>query len=402
MLHILWRENVENITYLGVTITNDLRWNTHVSNVCIKANRTLGFLRRNLYRCPQEVKEAAYKGLVRPVLECSGSVWDPSGVGLQSELEKVQNRAARFVTGNYNFETGGMTGILEHLKWESLKKRRRDSRLILLYKGLKGKASIPTDDLIPLARRCRNDHSMAFEVPIANTNIYKCSSPPPPTRPLGIGMHFQTLLSPLLKVPRMVLLSSLLWWELGTNLPGHGLGEWLSFWRVTSTHFWFWFWLSGIRPGAQASARFYDLTHFSYLMSSTVIGLHCVYYIHFCSCYCTECFREKSKKDLFLCFSCGQQSARFLQQKVHSAVPIFLSILQSVISDHNGRHCRKQVALSTDLSFFARCIMGFSRFWLTMADKKSQVHRQVIRMVFPMIQRAENDRSVRRKRKRKR
>ena len=120
------------------------------------------------------MKEAAYKGLVRPVLEYSGSVWDPSGVGLQNELEKVQNRAARFVTGNYNFETGSMTGILERLKWESLKKRR-DSRLILLYKGLKGKASIPTDDLIPLVKRCRNDHSMAYQVPIANTNIYKCS-----------------------------------------------------------------------------------------------------------------------------------------------------------------------------------------------------------------------------------
>ena len=68
-----------------------------------------------------------------------------------------------------------MTGIFEHLKWESLKKWRRDSRLILLYKGLKGKASIPTDDLIPLVRRCRNDHSMAYQVPIANTDIYKCS-----------------------------------------------------------------------------------------------------------------------------------------------------------------------------------------------------------------------------------
>ena len=99
-----------------------------------------------------------------------------------------------------------MTGILEHLKWESLKKRRRDSRLILLYKGLKGKASIPTDDLIPLIRRCRNDHSLAYQVPIANTN--KCSFSP---RPLGIAMHFQTLLSHLLKVPRMVLLSLLLW-----------------------------------------------------------------------------------------------------------------------------------------------------------------------------------------------
>ena len=102
-----------------------------------------GFLRRNLYACQQEVKEAAYKGLVRPVLEYSGSVWEPPGVGLQNELEKVQNRVARFVTGNYNFETGSKTDILEHLKWEFLKKRRRDSRLILLYKGLKGKASIP-------------------------------------------------------------------------------------------------------------------------------------------------------------------------------------------------------------------------------------------------------------------
>ena len=68
-----------------------------------------------------------------------------------------------------------MTGTLEHLKWESLKKWSRDSRLILLYKGLKGKASIRTDDLIPLIRRCRNVHSMAYQVPIANTDIYKCS-----------------------------------------------------------------------------------------------------------------------------------------------------------------------------------------------------------------------------------
>ena len=168
-------ENVENIKYLGVTITDYLRWNTHVSNICTKANRTLVFLRLNRYAFPQELKEAAYKGLVCPVLKYSGSVWDPSGVGLQNELEKVQNQAARFVTGNYNFETGSMTGILEHLKWESLKKWRRDSRLILLYKGLKGKSSIATDDLISLFRCCRNDHSMAYQVPIANMDIYKCS-----------------------------------------------------------------------------------------------------------------------------------------------------------------------------------------------------------------------------------
>ena len=42
-----------------------------------------------------------------------------------------------------------MTGILGQLKWESLKKRKKEDRLILLSKGLKGKARIPTDDLIP-------------------------------------------------------------------------------------------------------------------------------------------------------------------------------------------------------------------------------------------------------------
>ena len=38
-------ENVERIKYLGVTIANDLQWNTHVGNICTKAKRTLGFLR---------------------------------------------------------------------------------------------------------------------------------------------------------------------------------------------------------------------------------------------------------------------------------------------------------------------------------------------------------------------
>ena len=51
-------ENVDIIKYLGVTITSDLKWNSHIRNVCSKANRTLGFLRRNLFSCPKDVKEA--------------------------------------------------------------------------------------------------------------------------------------------------------------------------------------------------------------------------------------------------------------------------------------------------------------------------------------------------------
>ena len=75
-----------------------------------------------------------------------------------------------------------MSGILGQSKWESLKKRRKDNRLILLYKGLKGKASVPTDDLIPKTRCCRNQHSVAFQFPIANTDVYKGSCFPPTIR----------------------------------------------------------------------------------------------------------------------------------------------------------------------------------------------------------------------------
>ena len=34
---------------------------------------------------------------------------------------------------------------------------------------------VPTDDLIPKTRRCRNQHFMAFRTPIANTDVYKGS-----------------------------------------------------------------------------------------------------------------------------------------------------------------------------------------------------------------------------------
>ena len=47
-----------------------------------------------------------------------------------------------------------------------------DNRIILLYKGLKGRAKIPTDDLIPKNRSCRNQHSLAFQIPSASTNAY--------------------------------------------------------------------------------------------------------------------------------------------------------------------------------------------------------------------------------------
>ena len=47
-LEVTVLENVESTKYLGGTITNDFEWNMHINDVCTKANRTLGSLRRAL------------------------------------------------------------------------------------------------------------------------------------------------------------------------------------------------------------------------------------------------------------------------------------------------------------------------------------------------------------------
>ena len=70
-------ENVHNNPYLGVEIASDLNWKSHINNMTAKANISLGFIRRNLSNCPKNVKDQAYKSLVRTHLECCATVWDP-------------------------------------------------------------------------------------------------------------------------------------------------------------------------------------------------------------------------------------------------------------------------------------------------------------------------------------
>ena len=48
--HIL--QQVDCSPYLGVTLTHDLTWTTHINNITRKASSTLGFLRKNLRFCP--------------------------------------------------------------------------------------------------------------------------------------------------------------------------------------------------------------------------------------------------------------------------------------------------------------------------------------------------------------
>ena len=95
-------DSVQKIKYLGITVTNDLKWNTHMS--AIFAQRLIGFSAPS--DVTQDVLESTYTGLVRPVLEQRCSVCSPQSTLPKDEFEKVQKRPARYLTDNYTYETG--------------------------------------------------------------------------------------------------------------------------------------------------------------------------------------------------------------------------------------------------------------------------------------------------------
>jgi hypothetical protein len=73
--HIL--EDVKEAKYLGVTLSSNLTWNTHICNITGKVNKLLGFLQRNLKVRNETTKENAYKVIVRSNLEYCSTVWSP-------------------------------------------------------------------------------------------------------------------------------------------------------------------------------------------------------------------------------------------------------------------------------------------------------------------------------------
>ena len=88
----------------------------HIDTITNKANKTLGFLRRNLKIRNKKTKETAYKAFVRPILEYSATVWDPHSANNIKTIEKVQRRAARCVT-NRHHQTSCVNSIIDSLAW---------------------------------------------------------------------------------------------------------------------------------------------------------------------------------------------------------------------------------------------------------------------------------------------
>ena len=137
-------EQVESMSYLGVTFNDDLKWSNHVSTISSKASRVLGMMKRNLWNFPKKVKEIAYTTIVRPKLEYACAALDPYLQNHTTSLERVQRKAARFCSNNYH-PTPSVTDMLHEFGWTPLELRRTMTRLALLYKMSRGQIDVDTE-----------------------------------------------------------------------------------------------------------------------------------------------------------------------------------------------------------------------------------------------------------------
>lgn len=161
--------------YLGVHLTSDLSWKSHIQNIVKNASKSLGYLRRTLKFAPSRTKLIAYQTLVRPKLEYASPIWSPWQHYLTNDLESVQSRALRFIYSDYSFHTS-ITDLRSRAGIHTLTQRRLISRLLLFHKVYHHNSSMKDDLLaLPSIVSHRRDNPCKVAPIFGSTNSF-CNS----------------------------------------------------------------------------------------------------------------------------------------------------------------------------------------------------------------------------------
>ena len=98
--HVL--DSVDSARYLGVDISSNLSFSTHINRISSNASKSLGYLKRNILTKHPGIREAAYKTIVRPQLEDASTVWSNNLKKDKDKIESIQKRAIRWTLNNYS------------------------------------------------------------------------------------------------------------------------------------------------------------------------------------------------------------------------------------------------------------------------------------------------------------
>ena len=88
-----------------------------------------------------------YLSYVRPILEYSSIVWDGCSVSCWDSIKKLQNEAARIVTGLTR--SISLENLYRECGWETLSSRRKNSKFCFMYKVSNNLVPHYIQELIP-------------------------------------------------------------------------------------------------------------------------------------------------------------------------------------------------------------------------------------------------------------
>jgi len=123
------------IDVLGVTLDDELNFNSHISGICAKASRQINILKRLSKYLNQDSRIAVYKSFISSNFSYCPVAWIFCGRGNSRKLEKIQERALRFV---FNDRSSESTDLLKRGNFLSLSALRLRALAIEVYKCVYG------------------------------------------------------------------------------------------------------------------------------------------------------------------------------------------------------------------------------------------------------------------------
>ena len=125
-------ERVQSYKCLGLELDDGLTWESHVSAMISKVSMVIGVLRRLKSLLPLSALVLICNSLIQPHFDHCNVIWDNLAKGLAQKLQRMQNRAARIITGSDYYTRS--SEILRSFNWTNLEDRRALQFKKLMYK----------------------------------------------------------------------------------------------------------------------------------------------------------------------------------------------------------------------------------------------------------------------------